>query len=159
MRRHNEEMHRLTTTTSTRVRMSRQRARDTSAELVLRRHLHRMGLRYRVHRRPLSGLRREADLVFGPAKVAVFVDGCFWHGCPDHATWPKRNAEFWRRKIEANRLRDRDTDDRLADAGWLSVRFWEHDDAADAAERVAQLVMARRTSVRGSMPGAGDRID
>ncbi|MFD4252523.1 very short patch repair endonuclease [Amycolatopsis thermoflava] len=152
-------MRELTTTEDTRARMSKQRARDTAAEVELRRHLHRLGLRYRVHRRPLPTVRREADLVFGPAKVAVFVDGCFWHGCPDHATWPKRNSEFWRTKIEKNRARDLDTDRRLAEAGWLSVRVWEHEDPAAAARRVADLVAARRTPVRGAMPRIVGAID
>lgn len=90
----------MITTDATRARMSRQRSKDTGVEVALRRALHGMGLRYRVHRRPLKGIRREADVVFGPTRVAVYVDGCFWHGCPTHATWPKRNAEFWRNKIE-----------------------------------------------------------
>lgn len=124
--------------------MSRQRSRDTGVEIALRRELHRRGLRYRVHRRPMTGVRREADLVFGPTKVAVFVDGCFWHGCPQHATWPKRNEQFWRAKIEGNRARDRDTDRRLATHGWLSVRIWEHEDPVAAAQRIADVVRGRR---------------
>ncbi|MTE18107.1 DNA mismatch endonuclease Vsr [Streptomyces sp. TRM43335] len=143
-------MRRLETTARTRARMSRQRSRDTEVELALRRALHASGLRYRVHRRPVKGVRREADIVFGPARVAVFVDGCFWHGCPQHATWPKNNAEFWRRKIEGNRTRDLDTDARLADAGWAAVRVWEHEDPAEAAARIAALVAERR----GGGPGA-----
>ncbi|MYS78801.1 very short patch repair endonuclease [Embleya scabrispora] len=134
----------LTTTEATRARMSRQRSKDTDVEVALRRLLHAMGLRYRVHRRPLKGIRREADVVFGPTKVAVYVDGCFWHGCPEHATWPKRNAEFWKTKIEGNRARDADTDRRMAEAGWLVVRVWEHEDAATAAARVRDAVIARR---------------
>lgn len=90
-------------------------------------------------------MRREADVVFGPAKIAVFVDGCFWHGCPQHATWPKTNADFWRSKIEGNRRRDMDTDERLASAGWLAVRVWEHEDPAEAAARVVAFVRARQT--------------
>nr|WP_155073070.1 very short patch repair endonuclease [Streptomyces taklimakanensis] len=140
----------METTARTRARMSRQRSRDTEVELALRRALHASGLRYRVHRRPVKGVRREADIVFGPARVAVFVDGCFWHGCPQHATWPKNNAEFWRRKIEGNRTRDLDTDARLADAGWAAVRVWEHEDPAEAAARIAALVAERR----GGGPGA-----
>ncbi|MGW3266570.1 very short patch repair endonuclease [Streptomyces sp. NPDC001056] len=124
--------------------MSRQKSRNTQVEIALRRALHAAGLRYRVHRRPLKGVRREADVVFGPAKVAVFVDGCFWHGCPVHATWPKSNADFWRTKIETNRRRDRDTDQRLTAAGWTSVRVWEHEDPVEAAARVLALVVARR---------------
>jgi DNA mismatch endonuclease (patch repair protein) len=123
--------------------MSRQRSKDTGVEIALRRELHRMGLRYRVHRRPLKGIRREADVVFGPTRVAVYVDGCFWHGCPTHATWPKRNAEFWKTKIEGNRTRDADTDRRMAEAGWLVVRVWEHEDAATAAARVRDAVQGR----------------
>ncbi|MFF9339526.1 very short patch repair endonuclease [Streptomyces sp. NPDC014773] len=134
----------LETTESTRSRMSRQRSRDTGVEMALRRALHASGFRYRVHRRPLKGVRREADIVFGPAKVAVFVDGCFWHGCPEHATWPKRNSAFWREKIEKNRARDRNTDARLQEAGWASVRVWEHESAIEAAVRVAAIVEARR---------------
>jgi DNA mismatch endonuclease (patch repair protein) len=124
--------------------MSRQRSRDTAIEVALRRELHRLGLRYRVHRRPVRAVRREADVVFGPAKVAVFVDGCFWHGCPEHGTWPKRNGEFWRAKIEANRVRDANTDLVLAEAGWLAVRVWEHEPPDAAAARVHDVVLGRR---------------
>ncbi|MFD0151637.1 very short patch repair endonuclease [Streptomyces sp. NPDC055721] len=136
----------LETTPSTSSRMSRQRSRDTDTEMALRRLLHASGLRYRVHRRPLTGVRREADIVFGPTKVAVFVDGCFWHGCPEHATWPKRNAEFWREKIEKNRARDANTDARLKEEGWLSVRVWEHESPDAAAARVAAVVAERRAA-------------
>ncbi|MGW2028814.1 very short patch repair endonuclease [Streptomyces sp. NPDC001356] len=135
----------MDTTPATRARMSRQKSRNTEVEMALRRALHAAGLRYRVHRRPLKGVRREADVIFGPAKVAVFVDGCFWHGCPQHATWPKTNADFWRSKIEGNRRRDMDTDERLASAGWLAVRVWEHEDPIEAAARVVAFVRARRT--------------
>ncbi|MFG2295351.1 very short patch repair endonuclease [Streptomyces sp. NPDC048603] len=127
-----------------RRRMSSQKSRDTGVEVALRKLLHASGLRYRIHRRPMKGVRREADIVFGPVKVAVFVDGCFWHGCPEHATWPRNNAEFWRTKIEGNRRRDVDTDVRLAEAGWLPVRIWEHEDATVAAERVIEAVAERR---------------
>ncbi|WP_436791632.1 very short patch repair endonuclease [Yinghuangia sp. YIM S10712] len=134
----------LESTPQTRARMSRQKSRNTQVELALRRALHAAGLRFRVHRRPIVGVRREADIVFGPAKVAVFVDGCFWHGCPEHATWPQRNAEFWRNKIEGNQRRDADTDARLAAAGWLAVRVWEHESPTTAAVRVRDVVMERR---------------
>ncbi|MFF5469767.1 very short patch repair endonuclease [Streptomyces achromogenes] len=134
----------METTPETRARMSRQKSRNTEVEIALRRALHAAGLRYRVHRKPLKGVRREADVLFGPAKVAVFVDGCFWHGCPEHATWPKTNADFWRTKIEGNRRRDMDTDERLESAGWLAVRVWEHEDPVEAAARVTALVRARR---------------
>jgi DNA mismatch endonuclease (patch repair protein) len=134
----------MDTTDAVRARMSKQRSRDTEIEVALRRELHRLGLRYRVHRRPLRAVRREADVVFGPAKVAVFVDGCFWHGCPEHGTWPKRNGEFWRTKIETNRSRDADTDQVLAEAGWLAVRVWEHEAPGTAAARVREAVVGRR---------------
>ncbi|SDI50197.1 T/G mismatch-specific endonuclease [Actinokineospora alba] len=130
----------MDTTPATSARMSRQRARDTQTELALRRALHALGLRYRVHRRPLPAVRREADIVFTRARVAVFVDGCFWHGCPTHATWPQRNADFWRTKIETNRTRDRSTDSALAAAGWAVVRVWEHEDPLVAALRVSEAV-------------------
>lgn len=89
------------------------------------------------------------DIVFGPVKVAVFVDGCYWHGCPEHATWPKSNAEFWKAKIEGNRLRDADTDARFAGAGWTVVRVWEHEDPVVAAAGIESVV--RR--LRGQDPG------
>ncbi|MBD0693638.1 very short patch repair endonuclease [Streptomyces sp. CBMA123] len=138
----------LETTPKIRARMSHQRSHDTDIEIALRRTLHAAGLRYRVHRRPLKGVRREADILFGPTRVAVFVDGCFWHGCPEHATWPKNNAAFWREKIEKNRARDRDTDARLAEAGWVSVRVWEHERAAEAAARIFAIVHERRAGGR-----------
>ncbi|MFJ9550009.1 very short patch repair endonuclease [Streptomyces erythrochromogenes] len=131
--------------------MSRQKSRDTGVEIALRKALHAKGARYRVHKRPVKGVRREADIVFGPARVAVFVDGCFWHGCPLHATWPKNNAEFWKTKIEGNRRRDGDTDARLADAGWLAVRVWEHELADEAAVRVLAVVASRRADLRSKV--------
>lgn len=116
--------------------MQDQSARDTKPELALRRLLHASGLRYRVDRAPLRGLRRRADLVFGPARVAVFVDGCFWHGCPQHGTRPRSNEQWWGDKLERNRLRDADTDTRLKAAGWRVLRIWEHEDPVAAASRV-----------------------
>jgi DNA mismatch endonuclease (patch repair protein) len=89
---------------------------------------------------PIKGVRRRADVVFTRSRVAVFVDGCFWHACPIHATWPKANADWWRAKLKANVERDRDTDRRLGDAGWSVVRVWEHESAADAADRVEDAV-------------------
>ncbi|WP_027928287.1 very short patch repair endonuclease [Amycolatopsis benzoatilytica] len=135
---------RLETTSAVSARMSKQKSRDTGIEMALRKVLHAAGFRYRVHRRPVKGVRREADLVFGPARVAVFVDGCFWHGCPEHGTWPKNNADYWRTKIETNRLRDANTDAVLLEAGWLAVRIWEHEPADIAASRVIETVRQRR---------------
>lgn len=146
LRRHNDDVKPLETTPDVRARMSRQKSRDTQVEIALRRALHASGLRYRVHRRPVKGVRREADIVFGPSRVAVFVDGCFWHGCPEHVTWPTRNAEFWRSKIEGNRARDVDTDARLTEAGWQAVRVWEHEAIEDAAARVREIVRRRRAA-------------
>jgi len=123
--------------------MRAQRERDTGIEREIRSRLHARGLRFRVHRRLLKGSRREVDVVFPGAKVAVFVDGCFWHGCPEHGTWPRNNAEFWRRKIEGNVERDRDTDTRLEADGWTVVRVWEHEAPADAAARIAAAVERR----------------
>lgn len=107
----------------------------------MRRELHRLGLRYRLHRSQLPG---RPDIVFGPARVAVFVDGCFWHGCPRHFVQPKNNAEFWRSKIAGNRERDARKDAELEVLGWLAVHVWEHEEAAVAAVRIAELVAARR---------------
>ena len=129
--------------------MQANRPRDTSPELALRRLLHASGLRYRVAVRPIPQLRRSADLVFRPAKVAVFVDGCFWHCCPSHGTVPATNADYWVPKLARNFERDRETDRALADAGWLSVRVWEHEDPEEAAVRIAGLVRERRTAIRG----------
>jgi DNA mismatch endonuclease, patch repair protein len=121
---------------ATRNRMSAQRRRDTAPELALRRELHRRGRRYRVDLAPLPGIRRRADLVFPGARVAVFVDGCFWHSCPAHATSPKNNADWWAAKLAGNVARDRDTDARLTAAGWTVVRIWEHEDPVAAADAV-----------------------
>lgn len=123
--------------------MQSNKSRDTKPELALRSAVHARGLRYRVSAKPLAGVRRTADLVFPRAKVAVFLDGCFWHGCPEHHTVASANAKFWADKVEGNRKRDRDTDGRLAEAGWVSVRVWEHENAVEAARRVEDIVRAR----------------
>ncbi|ORL75684.1 very short patch repair endonuclease [Prescottella equi] len=126
----------------TSARMRAQRRRDTAPEVALRRELHRRGARFFVDRAPLRGLRRRADLVFPRRRVAVYVDGCFWHSCPQHATSPKNNAQWWADKLAANVDRDRDTDTRLADAGWTVVRIWEHEDPTEAADRVQAALRA-----------------
>lgn len=121
-----------------------QRTRDTAPEVAVRKALHALGLRYRVDRAPLRGLRRRADIVFGAARVAVYVDGCFWHGCPEHGNpRPASNGQYWSTKIAGNRARDEDTDRRLAAAGWAVVRAWEHEPVADVAARVATTVRTR----------------
>jgi DNA mismatch endonuclease, patch repair protein len=125
-------------------RMARVRRRDTAPELELRSELHRRGLRYRVDRRPLKGVPSRADLVFGPARVAVYVDGCFWHSCPEHGTMPRSNEAFWQEKLARNQERDAETDRALDAAGWTVVRIWEHEDPIAAADRVESAVRERR---------------
>jgi DNA mismatch endonuclease (patch repair protein) len=98
-------------------------------------------------------MRRVADVVFRRAQVAVYVDGCFWHGCPVHATWPKANADWWKDKLQSNQRRDASTDRALADAGWVAVRVWEHEDACDVAQRVDALVRARVADLRRGTDG------
>lgn len=120
--------------------MQANRGRDTAPELAVRRAAHGLGLRYLVDARPLPSLNRRADLVFPRARVAVFVDGCFWHGCAEHGTTAKSNTAFWDAKIARNRARDIETNTKLAAAGWRVIRVWEHDDPADAAARVASVV-------------------
>jgi DNA mismatch endonuclease (patch repair protein) len=84
-------------------------------------------------------------MLFAGPRIAVFVEGCYWHACPTHLTVPKSNTAWWADKLARNVERDRDTDARLAEQGWLSLRFWEHDDPNTAADRVQRLVLARRT--------------
>ncbi|MET9575494.1 very short patch repair endonuclease [Streptomyces massasporeus] len=120
--------------------MSRQASKNTAVELAVRRLLHAAGLRYRVEY-PVPGLpRRRIDVAFPRAKVAVLIDGCFWHGCPQHATRPKANAEWWRTKLERNMARDRETTDHLVAAGWTVLRFWEHTTAEEVAATVCAAV-------------------
>ncbi|MEG8276594.1 very short patch repair endonuclease [Streptomyces sp. AHA2] len=120
------------------------RNRDTAPELLLRSLVHAAGLRYRVAAKPLPKMRRTADMVFRPVKVAVFIDGCFWHGCPEHFVMPKTNRPYWEDKIGRNIKRDRDTDNRLAEAGWMVLRFWEHLEPEACARTVIEAVTARR---------------
>ena len=131
----------------TRRRMAAQARRDTSPERALRSELWRRGLRYRVDR-PVLGRRRRVDVVFGPARLAVFVDGCFWHRCPLHGTTPQHNREWWEEKLDRNTTRDRETDDELTAHGWTIVRVWEHEDPVAAADRVE----AALTRLKGSPP-------
>lgn len=125
-------------------RMRSQKRRETEPEMGLRRQLWSRGLRYRVDAPlPISGRRRRADLLFPGPRVAVFVDGCYWHACPQHGTTPKSNTSWWAEKLAANVRRDRDTDTQLDSIGWLSVRVWEHENPAQAADRVELLVRNR----------------
>ncbi|MGY6023146.1 very short patch repair endonuclease [Streptomyces spinosirectus] len=126
--------------------MSRQGRRDTAPEVAVRRLLHASGLRYRVNV-PVPGARRRTiDIVFGKIKLAIFMDGCFWHGCPQHATQPKANAEWWRTKLDKNIARDRETTDQLRAAGWTVLRFWEHESPEEVARQIADIVTERRST-------------
>ena len=120
--------------------MVAQRRRDTAPEVALRRALHAMGLRFRVEL-PVPGMpRRTIDIAFTRAKVAVFVDGCFWHGCPTHGVDPKNNAAWWSQKLADNRRRDLETTKQLEASGWTVLRVWEHEDVAAAARIVDEAV-------------------
>ncbi len=122
------------------ARMSKQARADTGPELALRRLLHSRGKRYRVGW-PVPGMpRRKLDIAFTKANVAVNVHGCFWHGCPIHATWPAANADWWRQKIETNRLRDEETRTHLEELGWRVVEVWEHESPGEALERVLRAL-------------------
>lgn len=129
--------------------MEGQARRDTKPELEVRRRLHARGVRYRVDVRPESDLRLRGDLVWKGRRLVVFIDGCYWHGCPLHRTHPKANAEWWQEKIEANVARDRRHDRALRERGWRVLRFWEHEDA-DAV--VDAIVAALEDGVTGSRP-------
>ncbi|CAM5671735.1 Very short patch repair endonuclease OS=Streptomyces alboniger OX=132473 GN=CP975_12890 PE=3 SV=1 [Streptomyces alboniger] len=94
--------------------------------------------------------RRTIDIVFTKVKVAIFLDGCFWHGCPEHATHPKANAEWWRLKLDKNMARDRETSDHLHAAGWTVLRFWEHESVEEVARQIVDAVAARRPPPRPS---------
>lgn len=129
---------------ATRKAMQGNRGRDTKPEVAVRRLVYAAGLRYRVNTRPEPDLRRTADLLFSPARVAVFIDGCYWHGCPAHFTMPTTNLDYWRTKIGRNRERDLETTSLFEDRGWLVLRFWEHEAPASVAERITQSVQDRR---------------
>jgi DNA mismatch endonuclease, patch repair protein len=138
-------------TPAVRRRMQVTLRRDTPGELALRSAIHRSGLRFHVDW-PIPGTRRRADLAFVSAKVVVFVDGCFWHGCPKHATWPKANAAWWRVKIQTNVRRDRDTDARLRAGRWKVLRFWEHESNDRAALSVVRAVNSSRARQQKAAP-------
>jgi DNA mismatch endonuclease (patch repair protein) len=116
------------------------RRRDTGPELALRRELHRRGLRFRVDHAPSEGPRCRIDIAFTRARVAVFVDGCFWHRCPEHGNLPVANHEWWEAKLNGNVDRDRRNDQALESAGWEVIRVWEHEAVMDAADRVTRRV-------------------
>jgi DNA mismatch endonuclease (patch repair protein) len=132
--------------------MQSNRHRDTSPEVSVRRALHRAGFRFRKHYRALPGRRGNVDIAFPKLRIAVFVDGCFWHSCPKHATRPATNGDWWGSKLEATVARDRRTDAELISGGWLVLRFWEH---ATAAEVVDSLVAARESILVGGAVATG----
>lgn len=125
-------------------RMQSAKPRDTAPEIAIRSALHRLGLRYSVDAKPIEQLNRRADILFRSLKIAVFVDGCFWHGCPIHGTQAKANAEFWAAKINRNRERDAQTTDYLEQADWEVIRIWEHEDPILASQRILAAVDIRR---------------
>ncbi|MGW8799946.1 very short patch repair endonuclease [Streptomyces sp. NPDC055775] len=127
--------------------MQANKGRDTKPELRLRRAVHAAGLRYRVSAQPLPAVRRTADLVFTRVRLAVFVDGCFWHGCPEHHTKARTNALYWAEKVAANRARDAETDRLLGVAGWEVLRVWEHERTAEAAQKVIEAYRRRAASL------------
>ncbi len=120
--------------------MQANRSRDTSPEMAVRRLLHRHGLRYFVDRKALPNLRWRADIVFPRSKIAVFIDGCYWHGCPEHFKPPTRNRDYWGPKITGNRERDAKHDQALVEAGWTVIRVWEHENPAVVADRIEAAV-------------------
>lgn len=127
-----------------RVAMKANRSRDTNPELAVRRILHSRGFRYRVDVRPLPPLRRRADIVFTRVLLAVFIDGCYWHGCDQHFVMPKSNASYWEQKITGNRNRDAATDELLREAGWTVLRFWEHEVPDEVATTIITAVQSLR---------------
>jgi DNA mismatch endonuclease, patch repair protein len=120
--------------------MSRMPRSSTGPELALRRELHARGLRFRVQGRGLPGT---PDVILTKARVAIFVDGCFWHGCPEHSVKPKNNAKWWAEKLEANTERDQRKDAELSAIGWTVLHFWEHSSVEVMADRVVEVWRAR----------------
>lgn len=121
--------------------MQRMPRESSKPEIALRRELHRRGLRFRLH---LRGLPGTPDIAFTRAKVAVFVDGCFWHSCPEHQIIPKNNREWWTAKFAANAERDRRKDEELRQIGWFPLHVWEHAPVLEMADRV-EAVWRQRT--------------
>jgi DNA mismatch endonuclease (patch repair protein) len=128
--------------------MQSNRSRDTAPELALRSALHRRGLRFRKHVRPIPGLRCTVDVLFPTERLAVFVDGCYWHSCPEHGSYPITNGDWWRAKLAATRARDEHNTQTLANAEWTVLRVWEHEDADVAAGRVSDLLATLRAGPR-----------
>ncbi len=134
------------TTPGTAKSMRSNRGRDTSLELRVRRELHRRGLRYRVDVAPLAGLRSRADIVFIRKRIAVYLDGCFWHGCPTHGVIPIAHSGYWTPKLARNQERDAEATHALEDAGWTVLRFWEHEDTNGVVSTIEAAVLEARSS-------------
>lgn len=128
-------------------RMSRAARSGTAPEMALRRALHARGLRYRVGVAVPGQRRRTIDVAFTRARVAVFVDGCFWHGCPEHGTRPAANSDWWQVKLDANQRRDRDTDRLLQEQAWAVLRLWEHVPVDVAVAEVMSVLSAARANL------------
>lgn len=134
--------------------MRKMRRAGTRPEMAVRSALHRRGLRFVVDRTPPgTNRRRRVDVLLRGARIALFVDGCFWHSCPEHGVLPRANRNWWRVKLRGVALRDRDTDAQLTAAGWLVVRAWEHEDPVEVAERVHVLVMERMSTTSSRCSG------
>lgn len=123
--------------------MRANRSRDTGPELLLRRLLFRKGLRFRVHYRPNGLGRCSVDVAFPRPRVAVLIDGCFWHACPQHGSVPEANSAFWAKKLEENVARDVAVSTRLTELGWFVIRVWEHDIPQVVAGAIADVVRKR----------------
>lgn len=136
------------------ARMSRQASRDTGPEKAVRALLHAAGYRYNVNLSVPGMRRRTMDVGFPRLRIAVFIDGCFWHGCPEHATRPKANASWWRQKLDRNMARDAETSEHLAAQGWTVLRFWEHEPPSEVADRIASAVRSRREAGARGRPRA-----
>jgi DNA mismatch endonuclease (patch repair protein) len=123
------------------LRMSRNHRRDTKPELRLRRLLHASGARYRVDFRiKADEVTVRPDIVFTRRRLAIFLDGCFWHGCPEHGNVPAHNRTYWMPKLARNRARDEEVTAALTNAGWTVIRAWEHEPTRHIAERVLALL-------------------
>lgn len=118
------------------------RRRDTEGEILLRKTLFRLGFRYRLNAPPVATIRCKADIVFRSARVCIFIDGCYWHGCPFHFRVPRTNATWWTEKIADNRQRDRRQSRLLRQHGWIVLRFWEHQVKGDREKCIALILAA-----------------
>lgn len=128
------------------------RSRDTRPELLIRSALHALGFRFRVDLRPEPSLRTRADIVFTKRRVAVYIDGCFWHGCPLHATSPKSNVDYWTPKLARNAERDAESTTSLENHGWLVLRFWEHESVDVVTARITKALAARSAGMATPAP-------